>query len=371
MPIRSPATGPRPAGTSRRSSGTVTAVDPHARADQGAHVGGGFHRAGTEPVVGGAGPQPARLDSDLDPGAGGEVVAARLDQAATVVEADQGVCVGVLLDAAGQEVGRAEEVRDEGRLGPLEQLPGGVELLDQPVAHHRDAIRHDQRLFLIVRHIDDGQAEFLLDGLDLDLELVTQLLVQGTERFVHEDDRRAVDQRPAERDPLLLTTGQLTRLAAAEPGQARDLQRLPHPPADLGLAHPAQGERERDVLTHGHVREEQVLLEDEPQAPLLRRQPGDVTVPDGDGAGVGFAESGDHHQRRGLARPRGAEEGDELPRRDLHGRLVDGDDVPVRLAQGHHRQRLAGRGGRLAAGHLHGRCGDTEFSHEPTPTSAW
>ncbi|GAQ68276.1 hypothetical protein SsS58_08735 [Streptomyces scabiei] len=298
-------------------------------------------------------------------------MAAGLEQSAVVVEADQGVVAVVLFDAAGQEVGRAQEVRHERRLGPLEEFPGGVELLDQAVAHHRDAVRHHQRLFLIVRHIDDGQAEFLLDGLDLHLQLVTQLLVQRAERFVHQDDRRAVDQRPAQGDPLLLTTGQLARLAAAEPGQARDLQRLPHPAADLVLRNAPQGEREGDVLTDRHVREEQVLLEDEPQAPLLRREAGDVPAADGDGAGVGFAEPGDHHQRRGLARAGGAEEGDELPRGDLHGRLVDGDDAAVGLAQSHHRQCLAGRGGRLDAGRLHRRCGDTEFSHEPTPASAW
>ena len=159
-----------------------------------------------------------------------QLVAAGLEQAAAAVEADQGVRRrSCCLDAAGQEVGRAEEVRDERGPGPFEQLAGGVELLDQAVAHHRDAVRHDQRLFLIVRHVDDGQAEFLLDGLDLDLELVAELLVQRAQRLVHEDDRRAVDQCPAQRDTLLLAAGQLARLAAAEPGQARRSPASPRP----------------------------------------------------------------------------------------------------------------------------------------------
>ena len=112
-----------------------------------------------KPVVGRAGAQPAGLDGGIDRGARGKGVGARRQQAA-VVQADQGVLVGVLLHAAGQEVGRAEEVGDERGLGPLEQLAWGVELVDQAVAHHRDPVGQDQRLFLIVRHVDDGQAEF-------------------------------------------------------------------------------------------------------------------------------------------------------------------------------------------------------------------
>src|SRR5262249_7833291 len=90
-----------------------------------------------------------------------------------------------------------------------------------------------------------------------------------------------------------------------------------------------------DVLAHGHVREQRVLLEDEPDAPLLRRQvpvgiDPDVVV-DGHTSGLRPCQARDDPQHRRLARARRPDERDrplDLERQaELEGPKKKGDLV--------------------------------------------
>ena len=91
-----------------------------------------------------------------------------------------------------------------------------------------------------------------------------------------------VDQRPGQRDPLLLAAGELGRLA---PGQCAELDQLEHL-VDLRLdvldAAPAQPEG--DVLEDVQVREQRVALEDRVDRPLVGLGAGDVLAADADRA---------------------------------------------------------------------------------------
>ena len=103
------------------------------------------------------------------------------------------------------------------------------DLLDPPVVEDGDPIAHRERLFLVVRDVDERHAELLLDLLELDLELLAQLQVEGAERLVEQERPRRVDDRPRERDALALAAGELTRLAVAEalePHEGEHLARL-------------------------------------------------------------------------------------------------------------------------------------------------
>ena len=84
-----------------------------------------------------------------------------------------------------------------------------------------------ERLVLRMRHIDERDADFLLDGLELDLHLLAQLQVEGAERLVEEQHLRAHHQRARQRDALLLAAGEL-----GGPGGQTVLQPdlLPHAP---------------------------------------------------------------------------------------------------------------------------------------------
>ena len=88
-----------------------------------------------------------------------------------------------------------------------------VELLDAAVVHHRDAVRQRERLGLVVRDVDERDADFLLQVDELELHLLAQLGVERGERLVEQQELRAVDQRARDRDALLLAAGELVRKA--------------------------------------------------------------------------------------------------------------------------------------------------------------
>ena len=54
-------------------------------------------------------------------------------------------------------------------------------------------------------HIDEGDADLELHPLELNLELLAELEIEGPERLVEEQHRRLVHQRSGKSDALLLT----------------------------------------------------------------------------------------------------------------------------------------------------------------------
>ena len=55
---------------------------------------------------------------------------------------------------------------------------GGTDLLDATLRHHRDAVRHRERLLLVVRHVDERDPDLFLQGLQLDLQSLAELGVE-------------------------------------------------------------------------------------------------------------------------------------------------------------------------------------------------
>ena len=56
---------------------------------------------------------------------------------------------------------------------------GVAELLDLARVHDRDPVAHRERLFLVVGHVHERDADLGLDALELDLELAAELEVEG------------------------------------------------------------------------------------------------------------------------------------------------------------------------------------------------
>jgi hypothetical protein len=77
------------------------------------------------------------------------------------------------------QIGLAEEVRDEGRPGQLVDVGRMAQLLDAPGIHDRDRVGHGHGLLLVVGHVHEGGAHLGLDALELDLHLPTQLRGPG------------------------------------------------------------------------------------------------------------------------------------------------------------------------------------------------
>ncbi len=236
-------------------------------------------------------------------------------------------------DAAVQEIALAEEIGDEASRRPLVELLRRAELHHLAVAHDGDAIRHDDRLLLVVRHVDESGAETAMQVAQLELQLGAQLLVERRHRLVEEEDARLEDEGAGQRHALLLAARKLRRHAVGEAAELHEIERRLDALARLGFGHAADAQGIEDVLRHAHMRKEGIALEDDAEIALLGRQVGDRHAVQPDDALGRLHEAGDRHQYRRLARAGGAEQGDELAGGDGERHVVDRLDVPVVLRQ--------------------------------------
>ena len=101
--------------------------------------------------------------------------------------------------------------------------------------------------------------------------------------------------------------------------------------ASLRALHLADAQRELDVLADGHVAEQRVVLEDEPDVALARVHVGHVAAVQRDAAMVDFGEAGNGAQQRALAAAAGAEQHQELALPDVQRNVVDDRDALVPL----------------------------------------
>nr|BFE71521.1 hypothetical protein GCM10020092_048220 [Actinoplanes digitatis] len=192
------------------------------------------------------------------------------------------------------------------------QLLGGADLLHAPRAQHHQAVGERQRLLLVVRDVDGGQPERLVQAADLGAHLQPQLRVEVGQRLVHEHQRRLEHHRPGDGHPLLLPAGELAGQLAGLVLQVHQAQRLVDPAADLRAGYPAHLEAERDVAADRQVREERVVLEHHAEAAPLRRQHVEPRLVLPDAAAGQRQQPGQAVQRRRLAAAGRAEQGDEL-----------------------------------------------------------
>ncbi len=141
--------------------------------------------------------------------------------------------------------------------------------------------------------------------------------VQRGERLVHQQQLRMHDQRASKADPLTHPARQLAwirRLEAIEPDQVDRAQRAA---TDLLSRQALRLEPQRHVLEHREPGKDREALEHHRNAlrgavdgRASKRQP----------AGTRLIEPRDEPQQRGLARPRTAEQADDLPlvHREIH-----------------------------------------------------
>ena len=188
--------------------------------------------------------------------------------------------------------------------------------------------------------------------------------VQVAGRFVGEQQARLGDQRPRDRDPLPLTTGQRGRREVHPVRQPDPLQGHPGPGHPLAPRHPDVHHRQRDVLQHGPVVEQVERLEHEPDpltpqygaTPFAQAHRVDAVEPV-DTAGR-VVEQPEQMQQRRLPRPGRPDDRQVLP-------LPDGQvDLPDRLDLGRSGEEPS------YADHLHHRRrqGYRCRAHRPTTT---
>jgi hypothetical protein len=161
-------------------------------------------------------------------------------------------------------------------------------------------------------------------------DLGARALVEVPGRLVGEDHGRVVDERPCDREALLLAAAELVRRRARD---VREPEPLDEPASALARA--GQPRREQDVALAGQLRQQVEELEDEADmvasqgAQLALRGARDAPPGDDDLARVGAVEPAEQVQERGLARPAAAEDGDDLARPDVE---VGAVEDPARAA---------------------------------------
>ena len=145
-------------------------------------------------------------------------------------EAHDDAAVPALGHRSGEAIVLADEAGHEGVRRSLVEVGRTGELLDAPVVEHGDAVRHRQRLALVVRDVDHRDAEPLVQADELVLHALAQLLVERAERLVEQDQLRLEHERAGERHALLLSAGELRRPARAEAAELDHVERRFDPP---------------------------------------------------------------------------------------------------------------------------------------------
>ena len=132
-----------------------------------------------------------------------------------------------------EAVRHADEAGDVLGGGLLEDLLGGVELLDPPGAHDREPVAEGERLGLVVGDEDGGEAEAAVQLVDLGAHLVAQPGVEVAQRLVEEDELGPGDEAAGQRDALLLAAAQLRRDSGRAVARSRPGPPSPRPMSAL------------------------------------------------------------------------------------------------------------------------------------------
>src|SRR5215218_3939959 len=170
--------------------------------------------------------------------------------------------------------------------------------------------------------MDERDADLALNALELKLHLLPKLEIEGAKGLIEEKDAWPVHQRSREGNPLLLTTGQLSRLATLEPAEFYECKRLLDAIPEVDAADAGAAEAEGDVFEDGQMREERVTLKYRVHVALVRRKPGHFATAQQDVPVRRFLEAADQSERGRLAATGRTEEGEERPRADPERDIV-------------------------------------------------
>ena len=279
--------------------------------------------------------------AQVDGAAGLDVLVVEADDRLEVGEGELAVLlVDAVRDLAVEEVGVADERGDERGAGRLVDLGGGVDLLDAALVHDGDAVAQRHGLALVVGDVEEGDADLVVDEVELDLHVLAQLQVERGERLVEQQHLRVVDERPGDRDALLLPAADLVGLLVLVAVHLDEVEHGVDFAVDLLARLARDAQAEGDVVADAQVREQRVVLEHGVDAAHVRRQARDVAPVEEDAAGVRLLEAGEDAQQRRLAAAAGAEQGVELAALDLQARVVDGREAAEALGDVFENEKL-------------------------------
>ena len=227
---------------------------------------------------------------------------------------------------------RTDEAGDEQVRRALVEFQRRAVLLDTARIEHDDLVGHRHRLDLVMRDVDRGGPELLLQLGDFKPHLDAERGVEIRQRLVEQERLRLAHDRAPDRDALALPAGELARLPVKiwrqvqRGGGGLDLA------VDLRARQAGHFQAERDVAADAHVRIERVGLEHHRQAALRRRNVHHVLAVDQDFAAGDVLKSGDQAQQRRLPAAGRPDENHEGAVLDIQIGILDDVDRPERFA---------------------------------------
>ena len=200
---------------------------------------------------------------------------------------------------------------------------GSPDFEQAAVIHHADGVGEREGFFLVVRDQHGGDAELALHGADGAPQLFADLRVERAEGLIEQQHLRLVRQRARHRDALLLAAGELPGQALVHALERHELEQFLAARAPLGRLHAPHAQREFDVVRHGHVAEQGVVLEHEADATVAGANVGDVAAMQRNAAVVDAGETRDGPQQGALAAARWPQQHEELALAHLDRYVVD------------------------------------------------
>jgi hypothetical protein len=274
-----------------------------------------------------------------------------------------------------QAHGFTDEAGDERRGRLVEDLVGRADLFEAAAVEDRHPVGEFERLLLVVGDEQGGVARAVVDFAQPAAQVAAHLGVERAERLVEQQHPGLDGESAGQRHPLALAARKLGGAALTEAAELHKVEQVPDTAVDLARLRPLAARPHPqpvgDVVGHGHVAEQGVVLEHEADATAAHRNARGVLVAEQDAAGARRLQAGDQAQKGRLARAgrtqqrhqlagmnreietgngwRLAEGLGESLGRDRDGRVAVGAGLSA-VGRGRGRRRVAIRGGTLRPG---------------------
>ena len=176
-------------------------------------------------------------------------------------------------------------------------------------------------------HKDSGNACFPLNPLDFLPGLKPQAGIQIGERFIQQKHLGPLHQSPCNCHTLLLPAGKLSRLPVHQllylhqPGRLHGF--LKHLRFGQFVLPLQIFQRKCNILPHGEMRIQGVVLKYQPDAPVFRRQIGNIVIPKEYPAAGGLHQSADEVQRGAFTAARRSQQANQPAVRNFKGKIID------------------------------------------------
>ena len=161
-------------------------------------------------------------------------------------------------------------------------------------------------------YIDESDLQLPLEPFQLQLHLLSQLQVQGSQGFIQKKHLGLINQGPGNGDSLLLSAGQLGRKSLFKAAQLHQAQHFRHSLFHFLLRHLFDPKAVGHVVENRHVGEQGIGLEHSVDVALIGFLVLHIFPLHQDAAAGNALKAGDHPQRRGLAAAGGTQQRQEL-----------------------------------------------------------